>query len=50
MTTTTDENAISIKPMPFWKALLYFGLPALLFRFSIYNVTPALIRLGLTPV
>jgi membrane protease YdiL (CAAX protease family) len=49
MSTTTDQNAISIKPMPFWKALLYFGLPALLFRISIYNVTPALIRLGLTP-
>jgi membrane protease YdiL (CAAX protease family) len=49
MTTMTDENTISIKSMSFWKALLYFGLPALLFRISIYNVTPALIRLGLTP-
>ena len=37
---TTDQRALSIKPMPFWKALLYFGLPALLFRISIYNGTP----------
>ena len=38
-----------IKPMNFWKAVLYFGLPALLFRISLYNGTPALIRLGLSP-
>lgn len=38
---------INIDPMPLWQALLYFGLPALLFRISIYTGTPALIRLGL---
>lgn len=34
--------------MSFWQVLLYFGLPALLFRISLYNGTPELIRLGLT--
>ncbi len=38
-----------IHPMPLWQALLYFGLPALLFRLSIYNGTPVLIALGLSP-
>ncbi len=36
-------------PMPLWQAVLYFGLPALLFRLSIYNGTPALIALGMPP-
>ncbi len=55
MTVTTTQNAASkiltatINPMPLWQALLYFGLPALLFRISLYNGTPALIRLGLPP-
>jgi membrane protease YdiL (CAAX protease family) len=35
--------------MPIWQALLYFGLPALLFRLFLYNGTPALIGLGLPP-
>src|SRR5512143_426318 len=38
-----------VRPMPFWLAILYFGLPALLFRISIYYGTPALVRLGLSP-
>ncbi len=38
-----------IQPMPLWLAVLYFGLPALLFRVSIYNGTPALIALGMSP-
>jgi hypothetical protein len=38
-----------IKPMYFWKAVLYFGLPALLFREFLYQVTPIFIRLGLSP-
>jgi membrane protease YdiL (CAAX protease family) len=42
-------TSINIRPMPLWQALLYFGLPALLFRASIYNGTPALMRLGLPP-
>ena len=32
MTDITGQNAVTIKPMPLWQALLYFGLPALLFR------------------
>lgn len=34
--------------MPFWQALLYFGLPAVLFRLSLYNGIPALIPAGLS--
>ncbi len=37
-----------IHPMPLWQSVLYFGLPALLFRLSIYNGTPALIALGMS--
>ncbi len=53
MVDTITQNArakrlaIDIEPMPVWQALLYFGLPVLLFRISIYSGTPALIRLGL---
>jgi membrane protease YdiL (CAAX protease family) len=39
----------NIKPMVFWKAVLYFGLPALLFRVFLYNITPIFIRMGLSP-
>ncbi len=39
----------SIRPMPLWQALFYFGLPALLFRLCLYSGIPALVRLGLTP-
>lgn len=49
MANTTYQSTISVKPMPFWQALLYFGFPALLFRISLYKGTPGLIRLGLTP-
>lgn len=49
MNSTANQITDSIKPMPLWQAVFYFGLPALLFRLSIYNGTPALIRLGLTP-
>ncbi len=37
----------SVRPMPFWQALLYFGLPV--FRISSCNGIPALARLRLTP-
>ncbi len=37
------------KPMPFWQSLLYFGLPALLFRVCLYNGIPVLMKAGLTP-
>lgn len=40
---------IGVNLMPLWQALLYFGLPALMFRISIYNGTPALIALGMSP-
>jgi membrane protease YdiL (CAAX protease family) len=55
MAATTAQSAqskslsINIHPMPFWQALVYFGLPALLFRLSIYTGTPLLLRLGLFP-
>jgi membrane protease YdiL (CAAX protease family) len=55
MTITMHQNAQSnrlsndMSPMPFWQALLYFGLSALLFRIAIYNGIPLLINLGLTP-
>jgi membrane protease YdiL (CAAX protease family) len=43
----TYHRVPNLEPMPFWQALLYFGLPALLFRLSIYNGIPALMALGL---
>jgi membrane protease YdiL (CAAX protease family) len=50
---TTTQTAMSksvpakINPMPLWQALVYFGLPAILFRISLYSGTPALMWLGL---
>ena len=49
MTSLTEVSSLRIKSMPFWQALLYFGLPALLFRLSLYRGIPALIHLGLPP-
>jgi len=43
------SSASEVKPMPFGQAILYFGLPALLFRFFLYNGIPALTSLGLSP-
>ena len=43
------QRAGTLKPLPLWQALLYFGLPALLFRLSLYAALPALLRLGLAP-
>ncbi len=45
--TQLENSTITMKPMSFWKALFYFGLPALLFRISLYIVTPLLIQLGM---
>ena len=45
----SQGSSIDVKPMPFWQSLLYFGLPALLFRIFLYNGMPALIRLGISP-
>jgi membrane protease YdiL (CAAX protease family) len=49
--TSVPVPALSprVRPMPFWQALFYFGLPALLFRLCLYNGLPALIGLGLSP-
>jgi membrane protease YdiL (CAAX protease family) len=47
--TQPRTSTATIKPMSLWKALLYFGLPALLFRLSLYNGTQALVRLGVRP-
>jgi len=44
-----EQIASTPRPLPLWQALLYFGLPALLFRLSLYAATPALMRLGLPP-
>ena len=47
--TQSKNSTAQIEPMSFWKALLYFGLPALLFRIFLYNGTPMLIGLGMKP-
>jgi membrane protease YdiL (CAAX protease family) len=44
-----EQRASTLRPLPLWQALLYFGLPALFFRLSLYAALPALIRLGLPP-
>jgi membrane protease YdiL (CAAX protease family) len=49
MSNTTWRAVSRIRSMPLWQALLYFGLPALLYRLCIYLGTPALMRWGLTP-
>jgi len=45
------QNSLSAspKPMPLWQAVLYFGIPALLFRICLYAGIPALIGLGMSP-
>lgn len=45
---TTGNRPTGLRPMPFWQAVLFFGLPALLFRLCLYNAPPALIALGLS--
>lgn len=49
MNDTTHPGNVRIQPMPLWQAVLYFGLPAVLFRLSLYNGLPALVSMGLTP-
>ena len=55
MANVTVQNSqrkslpINIDPMPLWQALLYFGLPALLFRIFLYMGIPTFSRMGLTP-
>jgi membrane protease YdiL (CAAX protease family) len=54
MVGATTQNAqrkspsLNISPMPLWQALLYFGLPALLFRICLYSGIPALTQLGVS--
>lgn len=48
-TVRSGRSTAVINPMPLWKALLYFGLPALLFRIFLYNGTPMFIRWGIQP-
>lgn len=44
----SQVQVASIKPMPLWQALLYFGLPALLFRLFLYTGIPWFVGLGLS--
>jgi hypothetical protein len=34
------------QPLPLWLALLFFAIPALVFRISLYHVFPALLNAG----
>src|SRR5512143_1490819 len=47
--TEPKSPTIHVSPMPLWQALLYFGLPALLFRICLYSGIPLLIQAGLSP-
>ena len=55
MVGTMTQNAqrkslsVNVSRMPLWQAVLYFGLPALLFRICLYSGIPALIRMRLSP-
>ncbi len=52
MVTEMTQSAVGktvsarVSPMPLWQALLYFGLPALLFRLSLYGGIPLLMGLS----
>lgn len=43
------SNLQTVKPLSGAKSILYFLIPALLFRLSIYNLQPLLLRNGITP-
>jgi len=47
-TVPTTNAPGGMRPLPPWKAIFFFGLPALGFRLAIYNGMPALIAAGLT--
>ncbi len=38
-----------LRPMPLWQSVLFFGIPALLFAFSLWVVKPFLTGLGVDP-
>jgi membrane protease YdiL (CAAX protease family) len=44
-----SRNTLSLKPLPFWPSLLYFGLPALLFVLGFHWLMPLFIHLGMLP-
>lgn len=49
LTTTLSTYARgSIRPLPLWKAIFFFGVPSLGFRLAIYTGIPALMAAGLT--
>lgn len=53
LSTTSKHNVLpdtdnSLRALPIWPALLFFGLPALLFRLSIYWGMPTMMAAGLT--
>lgn len=43
-----SSNAKSLKPMPFSLALLYFGIPAIIFVLSVYYLIPFFMDQGIT--
>ncbi|MEO8357446.1 MAG: CPBP family intramembrane glutamic endopeptidase [Chloroflexota bacterium] len=43
-----SSNARSLKPMPFSLALLYFGIPAIVFVLSVYYLIPFFMDQGIT--
>jgi len=44
----TETGSGQVKPMSLWKSIIFFGVPAIGFRVSIYNIMPALMSAGLT--
>ncbi len=53
LSTASKHNELlfkgnSLHPLPVWRALLFFGLPALAFRLSIYWGMPTMMAAGLT--
>lgn len=46
--TVHPSTGSSLRPLPIWLALLFFGLPALIFRLAIYWGMPNMMEAGLT--
>jgi hypothetical protein len=43
-----QTEPMPLKPLPLWLALLFFGIPSLLFRVFLYNGIPLLISSGVS--
>lgn len=43
-----QAKPMPLKPLPLWLALLFFGIPSLMFRVFLYNVIPFLLGLGVS--